>query len=55
MGDDGYGLIGMRERATAGGGSFRAGPRRGGGWSVTATIPFQATADSPDGATTLVS
>ena len=54
-GDDGYGLIGMRERATAGGGSFRAGPRRGGGWSVSATIPFQATTDSPDGATTLVS
>ena len=45
----GYGLVGMRERATAAGGSFRAGPRRGGGWSVTATIPFQATTDRPDG------
>ena len=54
-GDDGYGLIGMRERATAAGGSFRAGPRRGGGWSVTATIPFQATADTDGGPTTLVS
>jgi signal transduction histidine kinase len=54
-GDGGYGLVGMRERATAAGGSFRAGPRRGGGWSVTATIPFQATADSDGGPTTLVS
>jgi signal transduction histidine kinase len=54
-GRGGYGLIGMRERATAAGGSFRAGPRRGGGWSVTATIPFQATTDAPDATTTLVS
>jgi signal transduction histidine kinase len=52
---DGYGLIGMRERATAAGGSFRAGPRRGGGWSVHATIPFPVSADTTDGRTTLVS
>jgi signal transduction histidine kinase len=54
-GDGGYGLIGMRERATAAGGSFRAGPRRGGGWSVTAMIPFPASAETADGRTTLVS
>jgi hypothetical protein len=45
----------MRERATAAGGSFRAGPRRGGGWSVHATIPFPVSADTTDGRTTLVS
>jgi signal transduction histidine kinase len=37
----GYGLVGMQERATAAGGTFSAGPRRGGGWRVTAMIPFQ--------------
>ena len=37
----GYGLVGMQERATAAGGTFHAGPRRGGGWRVGATIPFQ--------------
>ncbi len=30
----------MHERAAAAGGSFSAGPRRGGGWRVSATIPF---------------
>jgi signal transduction histidine kinase len=43
----GYGLVGMHERATAAGGSFSAGPRRGGGWRVSATIPFQPTAGEP--------
>jgi signal transduction histidine kinase len=43
----GYGLVGMHERATAAGGSFSAGPRRGGGWRVSATIPFQPTAAEP--------
>jgi signal transduction histidine kinase len=36
----GYGLVGMQERALAASGTFAAGPRRGGGWRVTATIPF---------------
>jgi signal transduction histidine kinase len=57
----GYGLVGMAERATAAGGTFNAGPRRGGGWRVGATIPLQAparAASTPvttDGAATLVS
>ncbi|MBY8874755.1 sensor histidine kinase [Micromonospora sp. PLK6-60] len=36
----GYGLIGMRERVEALGGSLRAGPRPAGGWSVVATLPL---------------
>jgi signal transduction histidine kinase len=57
----GYGLVGMAERATAAGGAFSAGPRRGGGWRVGATIPLQAparaapTAATGDGPATLVS
>lgn len=39
----GYGLIGMRERLDSLGGSCSAGPRLGGGFEVTAFIPF------PDG------
>ncbi|MFH8617412.1 sensor histidine kinase [Streptomyces sp. NPDC017979] len=35
----GYGLIGMRERVETLGGSLRAGPRPGPGWSVVATLP----------------
>ncbi|MEU8347500.1 sensor histidine kinase [Spirillospora sp. NPDC048832] len=35
----GYGLIGMRERVEALGGSLRAGPRPGSGWTVRATLP----------------
>ncbi len=35
----GHGLAGMRERATALGGSLRAGPRPEGGFAVTATLP----------------
>ena len=38
----GNGLRGMRERATAVGGSLEAGPRAGGGWLVTATLPVGA-------------
>jgi signal transduction histidine kinase len=36
-----YGLIGMRERATALGGEFAAGPTRN-GWRVTARLPLEA-------------
>ncbi len=35
----GHGLISMRERATALGGSFDAGPRHGGGFRVATSIP----------------
>lgn len=36
----GFGIVGMTERVSLLGGSFRAGPRREGGWEVTATIPI---------------
>jgi signal transduction histidine kinase len=35
----GYGLLGMRERASLLGGTFEAGPQREGGWRVTAVLP----------------
>ncbi len=35
----GYGLVGMRERATLLGGTFHAGPTAGRGWRVEATLP----------------
>ncbi|MCC9687402.1 sensor histidine kinase [Streptomyces althioticus] len=37
----GMGLVGMKERTAAHGGTLRAGPRPGGGFRVTATLPFQ--------------
>ncbi|NUO57437.1 MAG: sensor histidine kinase [Hamadaea sp.] len=37
--DGGHGLIGMRERARLYGGSLQAGPRPGGGFEVTLTLP----------------
>jgi len=38
----GFGLVGMRERVEALGGSLSAGPEPRGGWCVTARIPFSA-------------
>lgn len=35
----GYGLLGMRERAALLGGTFEAGPQRDRGWRVTAVLP----------------
>ncbi|MEV0348689.1 histidine kinase [Nonomuraea sp. NPDC050680] len=43
----GYGLIGMRERVEALGGTLSVGPRRGAGWSVLATLPASTPADAP--------
>ncbi|WP_433217143.1 sensor histidine kinase [Microtetraspora malaysiensis] len=37
----GHGLIGMRERVAACGGTFRAGPGRAGGFTVEATLPVR--------------
>jgi signal transduction histidine kinase len=37
----GYGLVGMRERATLHGGTLQAGPNRGRGWTVRAVLPKQ--------------
>ncbi|MBT3150324.1 sensor histidine kinase [Streptomyces sp. CHD11] len=46
----GFGIMGMRERAHSVGGTLRAGPRPGGGFEVTAGLPFPpATPDAaPD-------
>ncbi len=38
----GFGLVGMAERSKLLGGTFEAGPRRGGGWTVEATFPRRA-------------
>jgi len=38
----GFGLVGMAERAKLLGGTFAAGPRPDGGWTVAATLPRRA-------------
>ncbi|MFD3334983.1 sensor histidine kinase [Streptomyces sp. NPDC058700] len=38
--EEGYGIVGMRERAALLGGRFSAGPRAGGGFHVTAELPL---------------
>jgi len=40
--EDGFGVVGMRERATALGGSLDAGPSDVGGWVVRAELPLAA-------------
>ncbi|GAB7109886.1 sensor histidine kinase [Streptomyces phaeofaciens JCM 4814] len=42
----GFGLLGMRERAVAAGGSFHAGPRPQGGFEVSCALPFASNAES---------
>ncbi|MFJ3028444.1 histidine kinase [Curtobacterium sp. NPDC087080] len=44
LGPSGNGLIGMRERAAAVGGTLSAGPTSDGGWRVAARLPNTATA-----------
>ena len=43
-GPDGFGLVGMAERAKVLGGTLEAGPRPGGGWSVAAVLPRHGSA-----------
>ncbi|MDP9827735.1 sensor histidine kinase [Kineosporia succinea] len=43
----GNGLRGMRERATALGGTLEAGPRPTGGWLVKAVLPLEKEVDAP--------
>ncbi|MGW1989768.1 sensor histidine kinase [Embleya sp. NPDC001921] len=42
----GHGLVGMRERVAMLGGRLRTGPSVGGGWSVTAMLPYAGSPDS---------
>jgi signal transduction histidine kinase len=39
---DGFGILGMRERVHAFGGELMAGPRHGGGWRVRAVFPVRS-------------
>ncbi|MGC0421324.1 sensor histidine kinase [Embleya sp. AB8] len=42
----GHGLVGMRERVAMLGGRLRTGPSIGGGWSVSAMLPYAGRPDS---------
>ncbi|MGW8491441.1 sensor histidine kinase [Streptomyces sp. NPDC055886] len=44
----GHGLVGMRERVTALGGTLTAGPRYGGGFRVHAILPVEARTGEPE-------
>ena len=43
-GSSGFGIVGMTERAELLGGTLRAGPNHGRGWTVTAVLPRSGTA-----------
>jgi len=43
---EGHGIAGMRERALALGGTFEAGPVKGGGWRVSAMLPLSGRGQS---------
>ncbi|MCX5343740.1 sensor histidine kinase [Streptomyces atratus] len=43
----GFGIVGMRERARSTGGTLDAGPRPGGGFEVSALLPFQEVEATP--------
>ncbi|GAB2583395.1 sensor histidine kinase [Streptomyces capparidis] len=43
----GHGILGMRERAAMLGGTLRAGPMPGGGWTVTAFLPVTGAEGGP--------
>jgi signal transduction histidine kinase len=45
---DGHGIVGMRERVTALGGTLSAGPRPDGGYRVTAALPLGTAAGPPN-------
>ncbi|MEU4689375.1 histidine kinase [Actinoplanes sp. NPDC023714] len=47
-GNGGHGLRGMRERVVARGGTLRTGPQPGGGFAVTARIPYRMPASGRD-------
>ena len=43
---EGHGIAGMRERTLALGGTFEAGPVKGGGWRVSAMLPLSGRGQS---------